>query len=198
MSLEGLLKELEKKKAMEKQRQLESVMEKHAAELAEKDSEISALKDELETMKCWLDNSALPAFNPISKRKDAMGLVRMNFSDDKPCPEMWLPGEKELLDSVKKEPSLSEATIPTPPAPDMTPSEDSLLLERSLSSDLPPEIEKPSPPTPDISERPEAPAPSLEIDEIITELELDSSKPKKEATPKKASKAKPRKPKAKK
>ena len=32
MSLEGLLKELEKKKALEKQRQLESVMEKHAAD----------------------------------------------------------------------------------------------------------------------------------------------------------------------
>ena len=178
MSLEGLLKELEKKKALEKQRQLESVMEKHAAELREKDLKISALMDELETMRCWLDHSALPAFNPISKRKDSMGLVKLNFNDDKPCPEMWLPGEKELLDSVKKEPIVEEDQVPIPPAPERAPPEEALLLERSLSAELPPELDRPNPPAPDLSERPDAPTPSLDANETIPIIELDEEPPK--------------------
>ncbi len=103
MSLEGLLKELEHKKAEEQERRLEDVREQYEKALQSKEQEISSLKEEIDTLRNWLDHSALPAFNPVSKRKDSMGLIKMNFNPDKPCPEMWGPGEKDLLESVPRE-----------------------------------------------------------------------------------------------
>ena len=106
MSLEGLLMELDKKKTHDLEKQIQMLSEQHDANLRAKDEEISGLREEIETLRCWLDSSALPAFNPISKRNDSLGLVKMNFGKDKPCPELWSPGEKELLASVDREPSL--------------------------------------------------------------------------------------------
>ena len=104
MSLEGLLAEMEKKKKLNHEAQVDVLKEKHAAEIKSKDKEIECLKEEIECLKDWLDHSALPAFNPISKRNDAMGLVKMNFSPEKKTPELWQPGEKELLESVERRP----------------------------------------------------------------------------------------------
>lgn len=102
MSLEGLLKELDDAKKREQDKQIELVKQEHEAALRAKDQEIASLKEEIETLRNWLDHSALPAFNPISDRSDSMGLVKMNFGEDRSCPDLWSPGEKALLDVVKR------------------------------------------------------------------------------------------------
>jgi hypothetical protein len=128
MSLEGLARQLEEARKREQQRWLSMMKEQHDAIVRAKDDEISSLREEIETLRSWLDHSALPASNPISKRLDSMGLIKLNF-DDKPAPEFWRPGEKALLDSIKKE-ELPEIAMPEPPKPD------------------PPEVTLPEPPKP--------------------------------------------------
>ena len=102
MSLEGLVKEIEDARKMEQARWMALMREQHESTIRAKDEEIAALKDEIETLRSWLDHSALPAANPISKRPEALGLIKLNFGKDKPPPEMWMLGEKELLDSVER------------------------------------------------------------------------------------------------
>jgi len=103
MSLEGLLKELDRKRRDEQDRMISLMREQSEAMIRAKDQEIASLRDEILTLRSWLDHSALPAANPISRRSDSMGLIKMNFGKDKPCPDMFSPGERELLESVRKE-----------------------------------------------------------------------------------------------
>jgi hypothetical protein len=140
MSLEGLLKELDKTRRDEQERMIASIREQNEALIRAKDEEISVLKEEIATLRCWLDHSALPAHNPISKRKDSMGLIKMNFGKDKPCPDMWSPGEKDMLDSIpsNKEP---ESEWPEPPK-----------LEESSQSEPGPIDPMPDPPIPEPNE----------------------------------------------
>ncbi len=138
MSLEGLVKEIEDARKMEQARWMALMREQHESTIRAKDEEIAALKDEIETLRSWLDHSALPAANPISKRPEALGLIKLNFGKDKPPPEMWRLGEKELLDSVERKspdkitdeeleeaeslgvrpPEVPETILPEPPEPD--------------------------------------------------------------------------------
>lgn len=141
MSLEGLVKEIEDARKMEQARWMAAIREQHEAAIRAKDEEISVLKDEIETLRRWLDHSALPAANPISRRPDALGLIKINFGDDRPCPDVWSPGEKEVLDSIGRErlgestdkesalpefpdipepksPEVPETGLPEPPKPD--------------------------------------------------------------------------------
>ena len=120
MSLEGLLKELDQTRKIEQERAVALVREQHEALLRAKDEEISALKEEIATLRDWLDHSALPAHNPISRRSDSMGLIKINFGKDKPCPEMWSPGEKNMLDAI---PRNSEDSLRWPDAPSIEPNE---------------------------------------------------------------------------
>jgi hypothetical protein len=140
MSLEGLVKDIEEARKKEQERWMAMMREQYEAIIRAKDEEIAALRDEIETLRSWLDHSALPAMNPISKRPDSTGLIKLNFGKDKPPPEMWRPGEKDLLDSVKRkgpgeitDEELEEAesmearpaevprtSIPEPPRPERT------------------------------------------------------------------------------
>ena len=126
------------------------------AELAEKireelKQEIAALKDEIETLRSWLDHSALPAMNPISKRPDSLGLIKLNFGKDKSPPELWRPGEKELMNSAERKPEeeLSwPATDASPPEefPELKPLEPLEPPEFSPEETEPPKIpEAPKP-----------------------------------------------------
>jgi hypothetical protein len=108
MSLEGLVKDIEEARIKEQERWMATMKEQYDAIVRAKDEEIAALRDEIETLRSWLDHSALPATNPISKRRDSTGLIKLNFGKDKPCPEMWKPGEKDLLSSVRRKPKQPE------------------------------------------------------------------------------------------
>jgi hypothetical protein len=107
MSLEGLLKELDRTRRDEQEKMISLMKEQSEAMIRAKDQEIASLRDEITTLRNWLDHSALPAANPISKRSESMGLIKMNFGRDKPCPEMYSPGEREMLESVRKRESWS-------------------------------------------------------------------------------------------
>ena len=102
MSLEGLLKELDRTRRDEQDKMISLMKEQFEAMLRAKDQEIASLRDEITTLRNWLDHSALPAANPISKRSESMGLIKMNFGSDKSCPEMYSPGEKEMLESLRR------------------------------------------------------------------------------------------------
>lgn len=106
MSMEILLSRLNESNRKDYERQATLLREQYEALIRAKDNEIATLRDEICTLKNWLDHSALPAANPISNRSDSMGLVKMNFGDDKKCPELWSPGEKEMLNSIKCEESI--------------------------------------------------------------------------------------------
>ena len=85
MSLEALVKEIEQSRMKEQERWMATMREQYRAIVRAKDEEIAALRDEIDTLRSWLDHSALPATNPISKRKDSTGLIKLNFGRDKPC-----------------------------------------------------------------------------------------------------------------
>jgi hypothetical protein len=114
MSLDKLLKELDKNKLRDQERQVALVREQYDSMLRAKEEEISALKEEIDTLRSWLDCAALPAYNPIKNRPDALELVKMNFGKEKPCPDLWSPGEKPLIDSLKRH-------IPEAPSPERLP-----------------------------------------------------------------------------
>lgn len=118
MSLEALVKEIEQSRMKEQERWMATMREQYRAIVRAKDEEIAALRDEIDTLRSWLDHSALPATNPISKRKDSTGLIKLNFGRDKPCPDMWKPGEKELLKSVKRNPKEPEPRTEAATAPE--------------------------------------------------------------------------------
>lgn len=172
MSLEDLLKELDKTKSKEQDLKEDALRDKHAAEIRSKEEEIFSLKEEIDTLRCWLDHSALPAANPISKRKDSMGLIKMNFGKDKPAPDFWAPGEKALLDSIQPDQEPEPAQIPQQePAQEALPSQEVPLEER---------LPLFSPEEPIIREIPEAPEPTRdeeppEIEEPF--LDNDAGKP---------------------
>ena len=119
MSLEELVREIEESKKRESMREILSIQEQHEMILRAKDREISELREEIETLRSWLDHSALPAANPISKRNDSLNLIKMNFGKDKETPEFWSPGERELLQALEsKFPRNSEPDGGIEPAPE--------------------------------------------------------------------------------
>jgi hypothetical protein len=146
MSLEGLVKEIEDARKMEQARWMAMIREQYESTVRAREEEIAALKEEIETLRHWLDHSALPAANPISKRPEALGLIKLNFGRDKPCPDMWNPGEKEVLDSIERDrpDELREPDFPRfPDTPEPVPQEPV------------PEFSIPEPPKPDRIHLPE-------------------------------------------
>jgi hypothetical protein len=116
MSLEEIVRDIEVAKKKQTERCISLLNEQKEAIIRSKDEEIAALKEEIDTLRNWLDHSALPVANPISKRKDSLNLIKMNFGNDKPAPEMWEAGEKELIESVKGE--YAEEAITEPDGPE--------------------------------------------------------------------------------
>lgn len=142
MSLEGLVRDLEEAKKKEQFRWFNMVKQQYDNIVKAKDDEIAALKEEIETLRGWLDHSALPAMNPISKRPEALGLIKLNFGQDKPVPEMWGPGEKELLDSVK----IPNEEVETSPLEDIPEAPEPIRDEHESLEPVRPDPERPSEP----------------------------------------------------
>jgi hypothetical protein len=117
MSLQALLKAIDESRKKESMVHIDSVKRQYEDMLQAKEQEIATLKEEIETLRCWLDHSALPAANPISKRMDSMGLIKLNFGQGKPCPELWEAGEKELMEKIRPSEIQDDNGLPEPPIP---------------------------------------------------------------------------------
>ena len=175
MSLEGLLRELDKTKSHEHEKNLALVREQYDAIIRTKEEEIASLKEEIATLRSWLDHSALPAFNPISRREDSMGLIKLNFGEDKPCPDMWSPGEKEMVESIqprKEEPAESQEDI-------FSFSRESLTLPEPVVQDVEEVAELPEPPAPKpelpLGEPETEPEPAPSLDDAPEGMGMDGS-----------------------
>lgn len=194
MSLEGLLRELDKTKRDEQEKSLALVREQYDAIIRAKEEEIASLREEIATLRNWLDHSALPAFNPISRREDSMGLIKLNFGEDKPCPDMWNPGERDMIESIqprKEEPT--EHSVPPEPQEDIF-----SLARESLSLPEPEPQESqalPEPPSPETEPEPAPESVPYEMsdDNLSGDVKIPSPKRVRRSTRKRASKPKTKK-----
>ncbi len=169
MSLEGLVKEIEDARKMEQARWMATIREQYESTIRAKDEEISVLRNEIETLRRWLDHSALPAANPISKRPEALGLIKLNFGKDKPPPEMWMPGEKDIMDSIGRD--MPDEAIDNGPG-EITDKEQAEAPDTDLTKipktiPEPPKPERVDFPEPEPSEPWEAKLPELKFSEAL-------------------------------
>jgi hypothetical protein len=141
MSLEGLVKEIDEARKREQTRWMSLVREQYESIIRSKDEEISSLREEIETLRRWLDHAALPAVNPISKRPDSLDLIKLNFGKDRPCPDVWAPGEKDNLESIGRDNEMPTEKGPEIPGPPEAPADVPLP-----SLPEPPKPERPEPP----------------------------------------------------
>ncbi len=167
MSLESLAKELDNARKANQARWMNTIREQHESVIRAKDEEISSLRGEIETLRRWLDSSALPALNPVPDRSKSMGLIGLNFGENKPCPDIWSPGERDILDSIGRDiPEESDSGLGLLPVPGAQ--ESPSPLDRLHEGH--PEANLPKPPRPERSGYSEQEIPRPGESETIQDL----------------------------